>query len=103
MTKVRYMLFTQPVCAGCMFPLDVHTIAPCMNCGQHADTFIPGVVLECDWRCEVTRPDAKAFRRLLPWRVRFRLRWRRCVDRVGIWLVNHQHLNAAKRLWRIKS
>jgi hypothetical protein len=51
----------------------------------------------------VTRPDAKAIRRLLPWRVRFRLRWRRCADGVAIWLVNRRHFSAAKRLWRIKS
>ena len=49
------------------------------------------------------RPDPKAIRRLLPWRVRFRLRVNRCVDRAGIWLVEHQHIGAAKRLWRIEA
>ena len=56
--KVRYMLTTQPVCSGCNFPVNVRTTAPCMNCGQHADPFFPGVVLECDWQhADVVPPE----------------------------------------------
>ena len=64
--KVRYVLYTQPVCAGCHFPLDTRTTAPCLNCGNHAGVFIPGVVLECDWQHADKVPPEHVLSNIVP-------------------------------------
>jgi len=39
---------------------------------------------------------------ILPFRVRMKLLWDDKINSVGLWLVDHGHIEAAKRLWGIR-
>jgi hypothetical protein len=49
--KVRYTLARgEPICSGCGFPVSVNIAAACANCGKHAGTTHPQLVVECDYQ-----------------------------------------------------
>ena len=52
------------------------------------------------WQLVASTMQPTLLGRSLPRRVRLRLAFTRCIDRIGIWLVEHQQFCAATALWR---